>query len=170
MCVRDGKRRPSAGDFPGDLPVAYTSCSRATFRATFRSPLHIMFAVELPGDLPVALHIMFVGDPTHPLIDRIIFRSICMPCGYTCMQANKPYRVSHRLRGFDYSSPGAYFVTLCTYHKRCLFGAVRRGKVELSALGKIAVEEWTKTPELRRGVKLGEFEVMPDHLHGIIII
>jgi putative transposase len=86
------------------------------------------------------------------------------------MQSEKPYRTSHRLRGADYSFPGGYFVTICTHKKRCLFGTVRFGKMVLNGAGKIAHEEWTKTPALRPGVSLGEFEVMPNHIHGTIII
>jgi REP element-mobilizing transposase RayT len=86
------------------------------------------------------------------------------------MQTERPYRVSHRLRNADYSFPGAYYVTICTFKKRCLFGTVRFGKMVLNGLGEIVYEEWTKTPALRPGVRLGEFEVMPNHMHAIIII
>ncbi len=86
------------------------------------------------------------------------------------MRTAKSYRVSHRPRGFDYSGSGAYYITLCTYRQRCIFGTVRSGKMQLNNLGEIALEEWMKTPSLRPGVRLGEFEVMPNHMHGILII
>ena len=86
------------------------------------------------------------------------------------MQTNKPYRVSHRLRGFDYSLPEAYFVTICTCQKKYLFGTVHSGKMQLHRFGEIAFEEWLKTPGLRPKTRLGDFEVMPNHIHGIIIL
>jgi hypothetical protein len=61
-------------------------------------------------------------------------------------------------------------VTICTCQKRCLFGAVHSNKMQLNELGEIVVEEWMRTRALRSGVSLGDFEVMPNHLHGIIII
>ena len=85
------------------------------------------------------------------------------------MQTSKPYRVSHRLRGFDYSLPEAYYITICTFQKKCIFGVVRSGRVFLNRLGAIVREEWLNTPELRPGVKLAEFEIMPNHIHGIIV-
>ena len=81
-----------------------------------------------------------------------------------------PYRSSHRLRGFDYSLPDAYYVTICTFKKRCIFGEIHSGQVYLNALGEIVRDEWLRTPELRTGVTLGEFVVMPNHMHGIIVI
>jgi REP element-mobilizing transposase RayT len=86
------------------------------------------------------------------------------------VQINKPYRVSHRLHGFDYSLPEAYYATICTFQKQCIFGVVRSGKVCLNHSGEIVRKEWLRTPELRPGVQLGEFVVMPNHIHGIIVI
>jgi REP element-mobilizing transposase RayT len=86
------------------------------------------------------------------------------------MQIERPYRASHRLRGFDYSLPEAYYVTICASQKRCIFGAVRSGKVCLNDLGEIVREEWLRIQELRPSVRLGDFEIMPNHIHGIIII
>lgn len=81
------------------------------------------------------------------------------------------YRIpSARLPGWDYSSPGAYFVTICTRNRICWFGSVRSGKMYLSDIGKIVFDEWIKTAEIRTNVLLDEFVVMPNHFHGILII
>jgi putative transposase len=88
------------------------------------------------------------------------------------MQFNpfKHHRRSIRLRGYDYSSEGAYFVTICTHDRACLFGQVVEGEMVLNEIGKIAEQEWLNTPEKRPNVVLDEFIVMPNHVHGIIII
>ena len=79
-------------------------------------------------------------------------------------------RKSIRLKGFDYSTPGAYFVTVVTQGRNCLFGDIKNGEMHLSALGKIVREEWFKTTMLRPYVHLyeDEFVIMPNHVHGII--
>jgi len=71
-------------------------------------------------------------------------------------------RRSLRLREYDYSQEGAYFVTVCTYKKRMIFTDIR--------IKRIVEKEWLKTPIVRPYITLDEFVVMPNHLHGIIII
>ena len=82
------------------------------------------------------------------------------------------HRRSIRLKGYDYTQPGAYFITLCTQNREHLFGAVVEGEMRLNAWGKIAREEWFTTARLRPYVRLDEreFVVMPNHVHGIIWI
>ena len=80
------------------------------------------------------------------------------------------HRRSIRLKGYDYSQEGAYFITLCVRDRENLFGKIVNGKMVLSEAGKIAYDEWIKTPELRKNIELDAFIVMPNHLHGIIII
>ena len=80
------------------------------------------------------------------------------------------HRRSIRLRGYDYAQDGAYFVTLCTQGRACLFGRVSDRAVELTNIGRIVAEEWERTPVLRPNIELDEFIVMPDHIHGIIVI
>jgi REP element-mobilizing transposase RayT len=80
------------------------------------------------------------------------------------------HRRSIRLRGHDYAQAGAFFVTLCVQGRICLFGHVADGVVELTDIGRIVAEEWERTPALRPNVELDEFIVMPDHVHGIVII
>lgn len=84
----------------------------------------------------------------------------------------KHHRRSIRLKGYDYTQPGAYFVTICAYQRMHVFGEVINGEMILNETGKIARDEWFKTAELRPYVKLyeDEFMIMPNHGHGIIWI
>ena len=81
---------------------------------------------------------------------------------------NKHHRKSIRLVGYDYSQAGLYFVTICCEDKICRFGHVENGTMVLNEYGQIANDEWLKTAEIRPNVKLHEFVVMPNHIHGII--
>ncbi|MDR2907260.1 MAG: transposase, partial [Bacteroidales bacterium] len=83
---------------------------------------------------------------------------------------NLHHRRSVRLRRYDYSQAGLYFVTICTQDRKCLFGEIINGQVRLNEYGQMAYDEWLKTPTIRPNVQLGEFVVMPDHIHGIIAI
>ena len=85
-------------------------------------------------------------------------------------QASPRRRRSIRLRGYDYTQPGAYFVTLCTQDHRPLFGRIAHGEMELSPYGHIVEDEWAHTGELRPYVRLGVLAVMPNHVHAIIWI
>jgi putative transposase len=82
----------------------------------------------------------------------------------------KHHRHSIRLRGYDYRQEGAYCVTICTHNRECLFGEIIDEKMALSAYGKIVVEEWLQTPLVRPYVDLDAFVIMPNHIHGIVII
>jgi len=81
------------------------------------------------------------------------------------------YRIdSVRLKNWDYSTPGAYFITICTKNRERVFGRVKRGEMILSEIGKIADSHWREIPNHFPSVHLDEFQMMPDHLHGIVII
>jgi len=81
------------------------------------------------------------------------------------------YRVrSSRASWWNYANNAAYFVTICTKDRLCFLGDIKRGIVRLSDLGEIACERWHEIPMHFPFVKLGEFVVMPNHIHGIIII
>ena len=83
------------------------------------------------------------------------------------------YRIeTARLRYWDYSRQAIYFITICTKGRECSFGNVINAEMHYSEIGKIAYSEWFKTLELRpdMNLQLGEFCVMPNHIHGIIII
>jgi REP element-mobilizing transposase RayT len=83
------------------------------------------------------------------------------------------YRIeTTRLKGWDYGKNSYYFVTICTKDRIPYFGNVINGMVQLSEIGKIAFDELQKTSEIRKdmNVTLGEFVIMPNHIHCIIII
>lgn len=81
------------------------------------------------------------------------------------------YRIeTTRLNGYDYSKPGNYFITICTKDREQLFGEVIDEKVKLSETGKIVSDCWYDLPNHYPNIILDEFIVMPNHIHGIIII
>ena len=83
------------------------------------------------------------------------------------------YRIeSARLRHWDYGSNAAYFVTICTQDRVHYFGDIIDRSMCLSEIGKIVTSEWMKTPEIRPDMNLGmgEYVVMPNHFHAIIVI
>ncbi len=84
----------------------------------------------------------------------------------------KHHRRSIRLKGYDYTQAGAYFITMCAHQRIHMFGEVVNGEMILNDTGKIARDEWFKTAAIRPYVKLheDEFVIMPNHAHGIIWI
>ena len=82
----------------------------------------------------------------------------------------KHRRRSIRLKGYDYSRKGAYFVTICTNQKECVLGCVENGSMVLNEIGQMVRKAWTELPTHYAGVDIDEFVVMPNHLHGIIIL
>lgn len=80
------------------------------------------------------------------------------------------HRKSFRLKGYDYSLNGAYFITICVQDMKCVFGKIIDGKMVFNELGKIAEEYWKKIGELHDFVDLSAFVIMPNHVHGIIVI
>jgi putative transposase len=82
----------------------------------------------------------------------------------------KPDRQSIRLKGYDYSAEGAYFVTIVCKDRLPRFGDITDGEMQLSEAGKIVEEEWLRGAELRSEIMLDEFVVMPNHFHGIVVI
>ena len=84
--------------------------------------------------------------------------------------SNPHQRHSLRIKKYNYSLPGAYFITICTYRKENILGYIIDGKIELNILGKITEREWLKTFQIRKNIQLDEYIVMPNHFHGIIIL
>lgn len=82
----------------------------------------------------------------------------------------KHHRRSIRLKGYDYTQAGVYFVTICVAQRECLFGEIVDGEMRLNEYGRIVAEEWARTATMRSNVELGEFVVMPNHAHGIIVL
>ena len=79
------------------------------------------------------------------------------------------YRIeTTRLRGWDYTAPGWYFVTICTQDRICHFGDVVEGIMQPSDIGDIVAEEWRRTEKVRPYVALDAWVVMPNHFHGIL--
>lgn len=79
-------------------------------------------------------------------------------------------RRSIRLKGYDYSQEGWYFLTICTHNKQHLFGEIENYKMILNDVGKIVNTCWLEIPEHFPNVTLHEFVIMPNHIHGIIEI
>ena len=81
------------------------------------------------------------------------------------------YRIpSARLQSWDYSNNGAYFITICTQNRNHFFGKIINQEMQLSEIGKLAQKYWLEIPEHFPFVELGNFVVMPNHFHGILII
>ena len=77
-------------------------------------------------------------------------------------------RKPNRLKGFDYSSPGIYFVTICTYQRAYLLGEVTRGKMVMNNAGKIVQQVWNELPVHYSDINIDHFIIMPNHIHGLI--
>ncbi|MBN1373513.1 MAG: hypothetical protein JW987_16365 [Anaerolineaceae bacterium] len=84
--------------------------------------------------------------------------------------AEQRRRHSIRLKEYDYASAGAYFVTLVTHGRECLFGEIREDEVVLNPTGKMICQEWERLSSRFSEVELDEFVIMPNHVHGIIMI
>ena len=79
-------------------------------------------------------------------------------------------RRSIRLQGYDYSQAGAYFITICTQNRECMFGEIVDGKMVLNHAGNMIQTIWDEIPFHYAGIEIDEFAVMPNHIHGIIVI
>ena len=80
----------------------------------------------------------------------------------------KHKRRSIRLKGYDYSAPGAYFITICTHQRQCLFGSIVAGQMKLNATGLWVQACWQRLPHHFLTLTLDVFVIMPNHLHGIL--
>jgi putative transposase len=79
-------------------------------------------------------------------------------------------RRSIRLRDYDYREEAAYFITICTFHRACIFGEIIDGTMQINASGKIAAACWEAIPAHFPRVECDAFVVMPNHIHGIVAI
>lgn len=82
----------------------------------------------------------------------------------------QPKRKQIRLGSYDYSQEGRYFVTICTEERKECLGEIKEKKIYLSELGKIVMRHWLNLPNHYPNCKSCEFVIMPNHLHGIIMI
>jgi REP element-mobilizing transposase RayT len=84
--------------------------------------------------------------------------------------SDKHHRRSIRLKGYDYSQAGAYFVTICTQNMECLLGDMVDEEMRLNDAGQMVQDVWHKIPEHFPHADVDEFIVMPNHIHGIILV
>lgn len=82
----------------------------------------------------------------------------------------KRERKKMRMSFYNYSLPGWYFVTICSKDRECCFGSVDSDAVQLSKIGTVVQEYWLKIPQHNDKVILDEIVIMPNHIHGIIVI
>jgi len=81
------------------------------------------------------------------------------------------YRIkTARLSKWDYSSPGYYFITICTFYRENFFGYVKNNNIIMSTIGKIIKQHWQNLPKFYSNIKLDEYVIMPNHFHGIVNI
>ncbi len=86
------------------------------------------------------------------------------------MKMDESHHRSLRLRGYDYSAAGGYYVTVVAFRRECLFGEVVAGVMRLNALGSIVMECWDEIPSHFPNAGIDAFVIMPDHVHGIVFI
>jgi len=86
------------------------------------------------------------------------------------LTGTRHHRRSIRLKGYDYSQAGGYYVTIVTWHRECLFGEVVNKEMILNKVGKIVEWEWLELPKRFSYIELGAYMVMPNHFHGILFI
>ncbi|MEM9162897.1 MAG: transposase [Cyanobacteria bacterium P01_F01_bin.4] len=83
---------------------------------------------------------------------------------------DKHYRRSIRLKGYDYASPGTYFVTICLQHRTCLLGNIINHQMQLNDAGQMVHDSWMALPWRFPQIILDAFVVMPNHFHGLITL
>ena len=83
---------------------------------------------------------------------------------------NIHHRKSIRLKGYDYSQAGLYFITICVQDRKCLFGKIVDDEMILNDYGTIAYQQWQELPERFTNMELDVFQIMPNHMHGIIVL
>lgn len=82
----------------------------------------------------------------------------------------KHHRRSIRLKGYDYTAAGAYFITICTHYRECLLGEIVDGAIQLNPLGQLVHAHWQRLPHYFVNLQLDAFVVMPNHIHGILYL
>ncbi len=81
-----------------------------------------------------------------------------------------PGRRSVRLKEYDYTQSGAYFVTVCTQSKKCILGEITDGEMKLNEAGEIVKSIWEELPVRYHSIGIDYYVIMPNHFHGIIVI
>lgn len=88
----------------------------------------------------------------------------------TMNNPDKHHRRSIRLKGYDYSQTGLYFITICTHNRAYLFGDVANGEMIANDAGRMIADEWLKLPDRFKNLVLHQYAVMPNHFHAIMEI
>jgi putative transposase len=83
---------------------------------------------------------------------------------------NRHYRRSIRLKEYDYSQAGLYFITICCKNRACLFGDITDGEMVLNDAGQMVATQWLELSNRFKNIELHEYVVMPNHFHGILQI
>lgn len=99
----------------------------------------------------------------NPPLNNFFHESLAMP-----YNSDSHRRQSRRLKGYDYTQGGIYFITICAYQRESLFGAVTDAEMWLNTLGCVIDEEWLRTPQIRPGIILDKYVIMPNHFHAIV--
>jgi len=144
-------------------------------KRVFRRIFHSIIALgKSYVDTTVGMAFLPSADARRPDTQKRVPTSENMPTyneKWVMSEKQFPQRKSPRLRGYDYSQEGAYFVTLCTHNRSSLFGDVINGEMLLSSVGEIAQQEIEKIPEYwSRLVDIDMAVVMPNHVHIIVIL
>jgi putative transposase len=80
------------------------------------------------------------------------------------------HRRSIRLKEYDYAQPGGYYITIVAWQREYLFGEIVNGEMMLSSFGIVASQQWEKLTKRFKNIELGAYMIMPNHMHGIIVI
>ena len=83
---------------------------------------------------------------------------------------NNRTRKPNRLQNYDYSRAGYYFVTICTQNRQELFGEIIDSQMIINAAGEMLAETWCELPKFYHGIQIDQFQIMPNHVHGIIVL
>jgi REP element-mobilizing transposase RayT len=86
------------------------------------------------------------------------------------IDSEKRHRRTTRLKDYDYAQAGAYFITICTKDRACLFGEIVDGEMRLNQSGRMVETVWEEIPCFYPGIDIDTFIVMPNHVHGIILV
>jgi REP element-mobilizing transposase RayT len=84
--------------------------------------------------------------------------------------SEKHHRRSTRLKGYDYSSSGHYFITICVREKECMLGDIENKRMNLNEFGEVVKKVWTRSFNIRREIKCDTYVIMPNHIHAIVVI
>jgi hypothetical protein len=111
-----------------------------------------------------------VGTPLHIVPNCIAGTRIDAPINAMKYDPHRHHRRSLRLQGYDYAQSGTYFITICTHNRPHLFGTVHDGSLCLNKAGKMLEDWWLRLPTKFPSLSLDAFVIMPNHLHGILVL